>query len=67
LPESKNASGEEFGIARCSQFLGSHPQLPAAALADEMLREIKNWTARAAGSVQEDDMTLVIADFLGSA
>jgi sigma-B regulation protein RsbU (phosphoserine phosphatase) len=67
LPESKNASGEEFGIARCSQFLGSHPRLPAAALADEMLREIKNWTARAAGSVQEDDMTLVIADFLGSA
>jgi sigma-B regulation protein RsbU (phosphoserine phosphatase) len=67
LPESKSASGEEFGIARCCQFLGSHTQLPAAALADELLREITGWSARPSGSVQEDDMTLVVLDFTGSA
>jgi sigma-B regulation protein RsbU (phosphoserine phosphatase) len=67
LPESKSVSGEEFGIARCSQFLASRTQLPAAALADELLREITSWSARPSGSVQEDDMTLVVLDFTGSA
>lgn len=66
LPESKSASGEEFGIARCSQFLASRTQLPAANLADELLSEITSWTARASGSIQEDDMTLLILDFTGS-
>jgi hypothetical protein len=66
LPESKTISGEEFGIARCRQFLGSHTRLPAAKLADDLLREIATWTARASGSMQEDDMTLVILDFTGS-
>ena len=67
LTESKSASGEEFGIARCSQFLASCTQLPAAKLADELLREITSWTARASGSIQEDDMTLVILDFTSPA
>jgi sigma-B regulation protein RsbU (phosphoserine phosphatase) len=67
LPESKSASGEEFGIARCSQSLASHNQLSAAGLADGLLREIASWTARASGNMQEDDMTLVVLDFTGSA
>jgi phosphoserine phosphatase RsbU/P len=67
LPESKSASGEEFGIARCSQFLASHTQLPAAELADNLLREITSWAARPSESTQEDDMTLVILDMTGPA
>jgi phosphoserine phosphatase RsbU/P len=67
LPESKSVSGEEFGIARCSEFLASRTQPPAAKLADELLLEITSWTARASGSIQEDDMTLLILDFTGSA
>jgi sigma-B regulation protein RsbU (phosphoserine phosphatase) len=67
LPESTSASGEEFGIARCSQFLAAHTQLPAAKIADDLLREMTSWTARPSGSMQEDDMTLVILDFTGSA
>jgi sigma-B regulation protein RsbU (phosphoserine phosphatase) len=67
LPESKSASGEEFGITRCSQFLASRTQFPTAEFADDLLREITSWTARASGSIQEDDMTLVILDFTSSA
>jgi phosphoserine phosphatase RsbU/P len=67
LPESRSVSSEEFGIARCTQFLASHTHVPAAALADGLLREITSWTARASGNMQEDDMTLVVLDFTGSA
>ncbi len=66
LPESKNVSGEEFGIARCAQSLESRTQLPPAAFADDLLREIARWTARSSGRMQDDDMTLVVLDFASS-
>jgi sigma-B regulation protein RsbU (phosphoserine phosphatase) len=66
LPESKNVTSEEFGIARCAQFIGSHSHLSSSALADDLLREIALWTARVSGSTQEDDMTLVVVDFTPS-
>jgi phosphoserine phosphatase RsbU/P len=66
LPESRNVASEEFGIVRCAQFIESHCQLSADELADDLLREIARWTARAAGSFQEDDMTLVVLDFAPS-
>src|SRR6266849_4711793 len=62
LPESTSAKGEEFGLARCKQFLASHSRLPAAALADELLSEIARWSARSSGHAQEDDMTLIVVD-----
>ena len=65
LPESTNAKGEEFGLARCKQFLASHSRLPAAALADELLSEIARWSARSSGHTQEDDMTLIVVDCQG--
>ena len=63
LPESKNVSDEEFGIVRCAQFIESHRHLSSSTLADELLREIATWTARGSGSIQDDDMTLVVLDF----
>src|SRR5580692_6001386 len=66
LPESKNVTSEEFGIARCAQFIQSHSHLSSGALADDLLREIALWTARVSGSTQEDDMTLVVVDFTPS-
>jgi sigma-B regulation protein RsbU (phosphoserine phosphatase) len=63
LPESKNVTGEEFGIARCTKFLESNPRLSAAQLADELLVEISRWSIRATGPSQDDDMTLVVIDF----
>lgn len=62
LPESKNASGEEFGIGRCLKVLGSHSRLSTAAFADRLLSEISNWTAQGAARLQEDDMTLIVID-----
>ena len=67
LPESKNVAGEEFGLARCMKVLDSHPRLPAAALADQLLSEISRWTETAKSTVrlQEDDMTLIVLDCAG--
>jgi serine phosphatase RsbU (regulator of sigma subunit) len=65
LPESTSPKGEEFGLPRCKQFLASHPRLPAAALADELLSEIARWSARSSGHAQEDDMTLIVVDCQG--
>ncbi len=65
LLESTNAKGEEFGLPRCKQFLESHFRLAAAALADELLSEIAQWSARSSGRLQEDDMTLIVVDCLG--
>ncbi len=62
LPESRNAAGEEFGLAHCKQFLESHPRLTAAALADALLGEIALWSARSSGRLQEDNMTLIVID-----
>ena len=65
LPESRNASDEEFGLARCLQFLKSHSRLTAAVLADGLLGEIARWSARSSGRLQEDDMTLIVIDCQG--
>ena len=65
LPESTSPRGEELGLPRCKQFLASHPRLPAAALADELLSEIARWSARSSGRAQEDDMTLIVVDCQG--
>jgi phosphoserine phosphatase RsbU/P len=62
LPESKNVTGEEFGLSRCLSVLDSHPRLPAAALADRLLDEIARWSSQRSGRLQEDDMTLLVID-----
>jgi sigma-B regulation protein RsbU (phosphoserine phosphatase) len=63
LPESNSPAGEEFGLARCKQFLESHARLAAAAFADELLGKIALWSTRHAGVSQEDDMTLIVIDY----
>lgn len=62
LPESKNATNEEFGLSRCEQFIESHPTLTAAELADGLLSEIARWSARSSERLREDDMTLIVID-----
>jgi serine phosphatase RsbU (regulator of sigma subunit) len=62
LPESKNATGEEFGLTRCLKVLDSHPQLAAAEIVDQLLGEISSWAAQGSVRVQEDDMTLIVVD-----
>jgi sigma-B regulation protein RsbU (phosphoserine phosphatase) len=67
LPESHNASAEEFGVSRCKQFMDSNSQLSASSLSEKLLAEISRWSARTPGHLQEDDMTLVVLDFTSSA
>jgi serine phosphatase RsbU (regulator of sigma subunit) len=62
LPESRNATGEEFGIARCLKVLNCYPRLAAAALADQLLSDITSWTAQGSARLREDDMTLIVVD-----
>jgi sigma-B regulation protein RsbU (phosphoserine phosphatase) len=64
LPESKNATGEEFGIRRCLDVLDSHRRLAAGPFADLLLKEISKWTAQGSVQQQEDDMTLLVLDCL---
>jgi len=63
FPESRNVSAEEFSLARSKQFLESHSSLPAAAVVNELLREISRWSGRPSGQAQEDDMTLLVLDY----
>ena len=63
LLESTNARNEEFGLARCEQFLRAHSELPAAAFADELLSQVVRWSARSSGPLQADDMTLIVIDW----
>ncbi|MFI5092472.1 MAG: PP2C family protein-serine/threonine phosphatase [Candidatus Acidiferrum sp.] len=62
LTECSNAAGEEFGIARCKQFLEAHLHLAPKELADALLNEVKRWSARSSGCAQEDDITLVVLE-----
>ena len=65
LTESANTKAEEFGLSRCEQFLGAHSQLPAAALADQLLSEVARWSDRSSVNLQADDITLVVIDWQG--
>ena len=64
LPESKNTSGEEFGISRCLKILNTHAALSSGAMADRILNDISSWSADEKGSdrQQDDDMTLIVLD-----
>ena len=64
LPESRNASGEEFGIPRCLKALETYANLPAGAMADQVLNEISSWSAaeKSSDRQQDDDMTLIVLD-----
>jgi len=64
MPESKNATGEEFGIRRCLDVLDSHRRLAAGPFADLLLQEISKWTTQGSVHQQEDDMTLLVLDCL---
>ncbi|HEX4543659.1 MAG TPA: SpoIIE family protein phosphatase [Candidatus Acidoferrum sp.] len=65
--EAKNAAQEEFGLSRFARFLETQSNVAAAALVDALLTELKRWTGKSDGGVQEDDITLVAVDFERSA
>jgi serine phosphatase RsbU (regulator of sigma subunit) len=60
LLEAKNATQEEFGKARCKEFLETHRETTAAGFADALLKRLAGFSGHDAGHTQEDDITLLV-------
>lgn len=63
LVEAKNAEAEEFGKARCEKLLEAQRDMPPASLADALLGRVAEFSGRALGRAQEDDITVVVLGF----
>jgi sigma-B regulation protein RsbU (phosphoserine phosphatase) len=63
--ESMNTAREEFGKSRLKKFLDASAS-SASHLADALLLELRRWSATDLGRAQDDDITLLVLDFLPS-
>ena len=63
LFEAKNAAQEEFGKARCKEFLETQLGIPAARFANALLDNIVGFSGHNSARAQEDDITLLVLDF----
>lgn len=61
--EAGNAAREEFGKARCKEFLQTQRELPATKFADALLERVANFSGHDSARTQEDDITLLVLDF----
>jgi sigma-B regulation protein RsbU (phosphoserine phosphatase) len=64
LFEAKNAAQEEFGRARCKEFLETQLDIPAAGFASALLDNIARFSGHNSDRAQEDDITLLVLDFI---
>jgi phosphoserine phosphatase RsbU/P len=60
--EASNASGEAFGRERLSQSVRNSSRLGPDEAADSIVQDVKAWSA-----TQEDDITIMLCDFVGHA
>lgn len=60
LVEASNSSGEFFGRESLSQVLKQTTGSPASEAAERMLSAVQKWSV-----AQEDDLTLLVCDFIG--
>ena len=63
LFEAKNAAQEEFGRARCKEFLETQLDVPVARFANALLDNIAGFSGHNSARAQEDDITLLVLDF----
>jgi serine phosphatase RsbU (regulator of sigma subunit) len=63
--ESMNTAREEFGKSRLKNFLDASVS-SASHLADTLLIELRRWSGTDLGRAQDDDITLLVLDFLPS-
>jgi sigma-B regulation protein RsbU (phosphoserine phosphatase) len=61
--ESTNAAREEFGKSRLKKFLAASSS-SASQLADALLLELRHWSTSERERAQEDDITLLVLDFI---
>ena len=62
--EAKNAAQEEFGKSRCKKFLETHGDIPAENFVTALLESIADFSGHRSARVQEDDITLLVLDFV---
>jgi serine phosphatase RsbU (regulator of sigma subunit) len=65
--EARNAASEEYGKARCKEFLQTHREFPAARLVDALLDNVSSFSGYNFARPQEDDITLLALDFKNTA
>jgi len=63
IVESMNAAREEFGKSRLKKFLASSSS-SGSQLADALLLELRRWSTSERERVQDDDITLLVLDFI---
>jgi sigma-B regulation protein RsbU (phosphoserine phosphatase) len=64
LFEAKNAAQEEFGKSRCMEFLETQRDIPAARFANALFDRIADFCGHNSVRAQEDDITLLVLDFV---
>jgi phosphoserine phosphatase RsbU/P len=64
--ETRSPSSEEFGADLFKLFLESNHTVKADKFADLVLDELTGWSEGRKGDRQEDDITLLVIDFLSS-
>jgi serine phosphatase RsbU (regulator of sigma subunit) len=62
--ETFNRQDEDFGEERLKSLLRTGTELTAEEMADRLLLEIKTWAGIEEGDAFEDDLTLIVVDFL---
>jgi phosphoserine phosphatase RsbU/P len=63
--EATNSAREEFGKSRLKKFLAASSS-SASHLADALLLELRHWSGAEAKRMHDDDITLLVLDFLPS-
>jgi phosphoserine phosphatase RsbU/P len=63
IVESMNAAREEFGKSRLKKFLAGS-SASASQLADALLLELRSWSSGERDRGQDDDITLLVLDFI---
>jgi phosphoserine phosphatase RsbU/P len=66
LLEANNHAGESFGD-HIDSYIASHRNLSTDSFADALLADLYAWTAASDGYRQEDDLTLLVVDFVPAA
>lgn len=61
--ETKDPSGEDFGIERFMRFMENNHRLGANQFANALIDELSRWSEQLPGQGQRDDITLLVIDF----
>jgi serine phosphatase RsbU (regulator of sigma subunit) len=60
VTETKNCSGEEFGIHHLQEFVENYRNHSAGKFANQLLGELSRWRARSAGGEPRDDVSFLV-------